>query len=359
MKNRSPYRRRAVSLLVVLSLIGLSGWWMMAYRPRVLELSEAEASLENDRREVAAAGAEILRHGESGVRDRIRDLRAEVRRREALAPPGDPDAAASDMRERWANLAARYGVHAPTFDVVPPSSARGLRTEGFRVRAAGDFHNLGTWITESLSANRLVDVRSGKLRVVPDSLIRVLFQVAEVPAAAAPAAGVPGGPAGPAALELPGTQPLHAVVELDVQWYALEESGAAAPSRANGAASPTAPSMASAQARWTYPRGDRPNPLAPPQILYTGEIAPPLTVTTIIQRADQGGRARAVVRLGSPMTERRVVGAGDRIGPYHVERVQMDGLWVRLHALGTARRMFVPRAGRRTTAPPPQSEATA
>ena len=118
------------------------------------------------------------------------------------------------------------------------------------------------------------------------------------------------------------------------------------------------PGAVHGQDRWLYPRGDRPNPLAPPRVLYSGELAPRLSVTAITQRSDQPGTARAVVRLGSPVVERRVVKAGDRVGPYRIERVQMDGLWVRLTALGTARRLFVPRAGLRNEAAGPQSEAT-
>lgn len=119
-----------------------------------------------------------------------------------------------------------------------------------------------------------------------------------------------------------------------------------------------APEIAGAQSRWSYPRGERPNPLAPPAVLYSGEIAPPLLVTAIVQRDDQANSGRAVVRLGSPPMERRVVGAGDRIGPYRIDRVQVDGLWVRLYALGTARRLFVPRAGLRSAAAGPPSEVT-
>lgn len=97
--------------------------------------------------------------------------------------------------------------------------------------------------------------------------------------------------------------------------------------------------------RWTYPRGDRPNPLAPPAPLYTGQLAPPLVVTTVLGAE---GRPRvAVVRYGEPMTERRTVRAGDRIGPYRVERIQDNGVWVWLSALGSERRVFIWRAGLR------------
>ena len=73
-----------------------------------------------------------------------------------------------------------------------------------------------------------------------------------------------------------------------------------------------------------------------------------------------GPVARFFRRVVDPMmapVERRVVRAGTRIGPYLVDRVQVDGLWVRLYVLGSPRRMWIPRAGLRrlTTATPEPS----
>jgi hypothetical protein len=104
------------------------------------------------------------------------------------------------------------------------------------------------------------------------------------------------------------------------------------------------PGFAEGQTRWSYPRGEtRGNPLAPPVELYSGELAPPLRVTSVMGRRD--GPLHAVVRLGEPLRERRVVRAGARVGPYRIDGVQVDGLWVRLYVLGSPRRMFVQRAG--------------
>lgn len=114
------------------------------------------------------------------------------------------------------------------------------------------------------------------------------------------------------------------------------------------------PSGAATQERWSYPRGEeRRNPMAPPAELYAGELAPPLRVTSVMGRP--GGPLHAVVRLGEPLRERRVVRAGTRVGPYVVDRVQVDGLWVRLYVLGSPRRMWIPRAGlRRLTSRTPE-----
>ncbi|HEX8243446.1 MAG TPA: hypothetical protein VF541_08125 [Longimicrobium sp.] len=109
-------------------------------------------------------------------------------------------------------------------------------------------------------------------------------------------------------------------------------------------------SPAAAQERWSYPRGEeRSNPLAPPPELYSGELAPPLRVTSVM--GPVGGPLHAVVRLGEPLRERRVARAGTRVGPYVVDRVQVDGLWVRLYVLGSPRRMWIARAGLRRPEP--------
>lgn len=110
------------------------------------------------------------------------------------------------------------------------------------------------------------------------------------------------------------------------------------------------PRRSAAQERWAYPvPGARPNPMAPPPELYARELAPPLIVTSVMGRA--GEALHAVVRLGEPLRERRLVRAGARIGPYLVDKVQLDGLWVRLYVLGSPRRMFIPRAGIRRHEP--------
>ncbi len=110
------------------------------------------------------------------------------------------------------------------------------------------------------------------------------------------------------------------------------------------------PLSAAAQERWSYPRGEeRANPLAPPPELYSGELAPPLRVTSVM--GPVAGPLHAVVRLGEPLRERRVARAGTRVGPYVVDRVQVDGLWVRLYVLGSPRRMWIPRAGLRRPEP--------
>lgn len=114
-----------------------------------------------------------------------------------------------------------------------------------------------------------------------------------------------------------------------------------------------APISAAGQERWSYPRGEqRANPMAPPAELYSGELAPPLLVTSVMGPA--GGPLHAVVRLGEPLKERRVVRAGTRVGPYLVDRVQVDGLWVRLYVLGSPRRMWIPRAGLRRLSGTPE-----
>jgi hypothetical protein len=246
MTRRTPplHRARAVALLLVLGLAVGAARWGFGVRPRGEALRERKERLDAERRRLGETRAQLLRLGSDGIAERNRELRAEVERREALAPAGTIESAGPQVRERFATLAARYGVHAPTFEPMPVQTVGGLQIGAFRVRAAGGYHALGTWITEALSDARLLDVRQARLQAVPDSLTRRLRGTAPV-AAAAPAAGPAAGPAGAApapapppagALELPGAAPLDAVVEFVVQWYALPGApgAATAPSPAGG-----------------------------------------------------------------------------------------------------------------------------
>lgn len=239
MTHRHAYRTRAVMLLLVLGTAAASVRWMLGVRPREDALRERRERLETGRRRLADTRAQLLRLGSEGIAAKNGVLRAEVERREALAPAGTVESAGPEVRERFAALAARYGVHAPTFEQLPVQSLGELEIGSLRIRAAGPYHALGTWITEALSDDRLLDVRQGRLQAVPDSLTRSLrggaATMAAMPIAPppSPAAGEVAAPAQepPAgALELPGSAPLDAVVEFVVQWYALPPSAGPTPS---------------------------------------------------------------------------------------------------------------------------------
>jgi len=236
---RQPPAHRAAIILALL-LLGLAvggARWATEVRPRAEALGRRRAALDRERHRLAATRAELLRLGREGIDARTAALREEVRRREALAPGGSPDAAAAQVRERFAAFASRYGVHAATFEPMPAQTVDGLQVGALTIRAAGSYHALGTWITEALSDTRLLDVKRARLEAVPDSLTRSLHAQgtpapapAPPPAAPVPADGTlppaaaPPGPA--AALQLAGAAPLDAVVELVVQWYALPEASA-------------------------------------------------------------------------------------------------------------------------------------
>ena len=203
-------------------------WCVASFRPRWQRYVQGREVLDKDRQRLAAARAELLRLGADGVEARQAQLRQEIVRREALAPREDQDASTARIRERFASLAARYGVHAPAFEAVPAQRTGGIRTEGFRVRAAGPYHELGTWITEAVSDVRLIEVREARLRAVPDSLTRGMA-AAEASGPAAPAAAAPAG----APVEVAGARPLDAMIEFTVQWYSLEDAlGGASPAPA-------------------------------------------------------------------------------------------------------------------------------
>lgn len=227
----SVHRARAMALLLLLGITVGGARWALSIRPREAALAERRERLEAERRRLAETRAQLLRLGSDGIAARNRVLRAEVERREALAPAGTVESAGPEVRERFAALAARYGVHAPTFEPMPVQTVGDLQIGGLRIRAAGGYHALGTWITEGLSDERLLDVRQARLQAVPDSLTKGLRAGAPGPAAAPPggAAGAPDAPPPAGALELPGATPLDAVVELVVQWYALPGTPASAP----------------------------------------------------------------------------------------------------------------------------------
>lgn len=216
----STYRNRLVLLALVLGLgTGLVRWGLVL-RPRATALRSDRESLQSERLRLAETRARLLQLGSDGIAERNRALRAEVERREALAPAGSLETAAAEVRERFASLAARYGVHAPSFEQMPVQSAGELQIGGLRIRASGSYHALGTWITEALSEDRLLDVGQARLQAVPDTLTRRIREAAATPAA--PAAGEPEpAPAAAGPLELSGARPLDAVVEFVVRWYAL------------------------------------------------------------------------------------------------------------------------------------------
>lgn len=232
MTHRSTSRNRNGFVLCVVVLgIGVGGaQWALGVRPRAVALGTQRESLQADRLRLAETKARLLQLGSEGIVERNRALRAEVERREALAPAGSVDSTGAEIRERFAALAARYGVHAPSFEQMPVQAAGELEIGGLRIRAAGGYHALGTWITEALSQDRLLDIRQARLQAVPDSLTRRLRDAASVggPApspgagSAVPAAAAP--PPAPSTLELSGASPLDAVVEFVVQWYALPGS---------------------------------------------------------------------------------------------------------------------------------------
>lgn len=222
----SPYRNRLVLLALVIGLSIGTARWVLELRPRAAALRTGHEMLQSEKRRLAATRARLLQLGSDGIADRNRALRAEVERREALAPAGALETAGVEVRERFASLAARYGVHAPSFEQMPVQSAGELQIGGLRIRASGGYHALGTWITEALSDDRLLDVGQARLQAVPDTLTRQLrAAAASVPA---PPAEAQAGPPAAGALELSGARPLDAVVEFVVRWYALPAAAPAA-----------------------------------------------------------------------------------------------------------------------------------
>jgi hypothetical protein len=220
-RSTNLYRKHVVVLTLACSIAVTAVRWASEVRPRAEALRVGREALHAERLRLGETRARLLQFGSEGIADRTRALRTEVERREALAPAGSLEQAGAEVRERFAALAARYGVHAPTFEQIPVTTAGEVQVGGLRIRAAGGYHALGTWITESISHDRLLDLREAKLRAVPDTLMRRIRQSSSGHAVL-PTNQPSGAPATPGGLlELSGANPLDAVIEFVVQWYAL------------------------------------------------------------------------------------------------------------------------------------------
>lgn len=103
--------------------------------------------------------------------------------------------------------------------------------------------------------------------------------------------------------------------------------------------------FAQAAARWSYPRGERSDPVLPPAALYTGEASARLHLDAVMYDAQTPAASRALVRLGEDPATRRVVRAGDVVGSYRIHRVERGRIVVELRALGAARQVVLPVGG--------------
>jgi hypothetical protein len=226
------YRKRVILFLLLLGVGGAGLRWVAELHPRQVALRTRAQQLREERGRLAETRAQLLRFGPDGIAARNAELRSEVERREALAPAAALQNSGMEIRERFANLASRYGVHAPTFEPLPEQVDGDLRIGSLRVRATGGYDALGTWISESLSDQRLLDVDHARLEAVPDSLTRQLRVSVAGPVVAptgAPVSPEPGQPSAAAAIELAGAAPLDAVVEFVIRWYTLDSHPASPP----------------------------------------------------------------------------------------------------------------------------------
>jgi hypothetical protein len=98
---------------------------------------------------------------------------------------------------------------------------------------------------------------------------------------------------------------------------------------------------------WSYPRGDRRDPVIPPEALYNGDGFPELRVHSIAHDPADPRDSRALVALTGKRGGRSVVRAGDRVGQYRVLAVQRRCLVALQNVLGSGRRIVLclPRPG--------------
>jgi hypothetical protein len=92
---------------------------------------------------------------------------------------------------------------------------------------------------------------------------------------------------------------------------------------------------------WSYPRGDRRDPVIPPEALYNGDGFPELRVHSIAHDPADPRDSRALVVLTGKRGGRSVVRAGDRVGQYRVLAVQRRCLVALQNVLGSGRRIVL------------------
>lgn len=92
---------------------------------------------------------------------------------------------------------------------------------------------------------------------------------------------------------------------------------------------------------WSYPRGDRRDPVIPPEALYNGDGFPELRVHSIAHDPANPRDSRALVVLTGKRGGRSVVRVGDRVGQYRVLAVQRRCLVALQNVLGSGRRIVL------------------
>src|SRR5690606_13643555 len=93
---------------------------------------------------------------------------------------------------------------------------------------------------------------------------------------------------------------------------------------------------------FAYPRFGRPDPVLPPSNVQLYQSAfPNVTVTGILYDAETPSKSKAILRIGSGATERRVVRAGDNVEHYHVVSIERSRVIFDVQLVGYTQRVYL------------------
>lgn len=120
----------------------------------------------------------MIRLGTRAIQDSILRLRREASVLELRVPVEDlSSAAASSMLEAINASGRTFGVQIRAHQWLPGAAEGPFRVEGIRFQAVGRYHDMGAFLADILSLQRLTQLREVRLTVIPDSLLK--FSVVE------------------------------------------------------------------------------------------------------------------------------------------------------------------------------------
>lgn len=211
----SAYRDRALVAVLTATVAGFVGWWTVTYRPRMVALSELETRIREQQVENREARKQFVELGLSGIEEEIGRLRQEASAARRWVPDlGNRAAAESRMTERVTEVARRYGVQVFDVDTLAAVVEGPFQVDGFRFRAAGRYDDLGSFLADILSSERITQLRSARLQAVPDSLMRRVLNLGDSPARTVASAAT-----SPEAVLPAGVPPFAATLDFTLQWF--------------------------------------------------------------------------------------------------------------------------------------------
>lgn len=159
-----PLKNPRFQVVIVVGLLTLGSfyvWWVTKYEPtqqEIVQLSQQEAALrssnEESRRTIANLGI-----------DELRELIDEADRRyrvvQEMVPP---DTLRDPLLSRITTMAREFDVDIEHIQPRDPTPSGEFVVGGFDLRVVGRYHDVGAFITQLLSLERITQVRSAMLQ---------------------------------------------------------------------------------------------------------------------------------------------------------------------------------------------------